>query len=119
MMNELKKLSKIIKETEAYFVLTTTHRNSEMMVNRFLLECQQVSIGNRIIGKTIELPITKDVSRNRQIRPKEIKLWLKNHQVKKWIVLDDMDLNIENFIRTDFKIGLTNDDVIKAIKYLH
>jgi hypothetical protein len=57
------------------------------------------------------------------IKAKEINAWLDEHmEVLRFLILDDLDLNDEDLsykqIRTDSKIGLTEDNVKLAIKLL-
>lgn len=81
--------------------------------------------GLRIDGVTPDLT-TEEIRRSKKfslVKAEEILLWLKlHHDVTKWVVLDDLDLHsalIERHqVRTDQSVGLTQEDVEKAIKIL-
>lgn len=69
---------------------------------------------------TEEIKKTKMFSK---VKASEIFLWLKqNPKVDKWIVLDDIDLNNDELatrqVRTNGEIGLTEEDVDRAIEML-
>lgn len=117
--NNMEQLAILVNNTNAYFVLTTTHRNNEMMIIEFQKQCKKYNIDGRIVGKTPSLPLNG--LKNKDVRPKEIKLWLNYYldKIKNWVVLDDMNLVIDNFVKTDYKFGLVNKKVIDAIKYLN
>jgi len=84
--------------------------------------CSIFGINNRVIGKTDENSELSSVNQNSILRVKEINDWLENQSNKnleKWVILDDMDMNINNFVRTNYNDGLTDDDANKAILILN
>ena len=113
-------LKKIIDNTQAYICLTTTHRNRELSLIMFEEVCKKFNINNRVIGKTeynFELSCMKQ---NSILRVREINNWIEKNSknLEKWVILDDMDMNIENFVRTNYRIGLTEEDANEAISLL-
>ena len=115
-------LKKIIDKTGSYICLTTSHRNRQLSLLLFEQVCSIFGINNRVIGKTDENSELSSVNQNSILRVKEINDWLENKSNKnleKWVILDDMDMNINNFVRTNYKYGLTDDDANKAILILN
>ncbi|MBD5395474.1 MAG: hypothetical protein HDR71_14690 [Lachnospiraceae bacterium] len=86
-----------------------------------LLEKEDLYIG----GSTPDLT-TEEIRRTKKfslVKADEILLWLKLHNnVNKWVVLDDLDLHNDQVeqhqVKTDPQIGLTAEDVEKAVKIL-
>ena len=86
-----------------------------------LLEKEDLYIG----GLTPDLT-TEEIRRTKKfslVKADEILLWLKLHNdVNKWVVLDDLDLHNDQVgqhqVKTDPQIGLTAEDVEKAVKIL-
>ena len=113
-------LKKIIDNTQAYICLTTSHRNRQLSLIIFEKVCKQFNINNRVIGKTPYYGDKSNITQNKILRVKEINDWIKKNSenLEKWVVLDDMDMNIENFVRTNFRIGLNEDDADRAISLL-
>ena len=115
-------LKKIIDNTDAYICLTTSHRNRELSLLSFEKVCNIFGINNRVIGKTDENSELSSNNQNSILRVKEINDWLQNpsnKNLEKWVILDDMDMSINNFVRTNYKYGLTDDDANKAIILLN
>jgi len=54
------------------------------------------------------------------LRTKEINNWIEKNSKKleRWVVLVDMDMNIKNFVRKNYKIGLSEEDADEAISIL-
>lgn len=44
--------------------------------------------------------------------------YVEQHGLERWVVLDDLDLKIDNFVRTDGDRGLTYEDVLTAYRIL-
>lgn len=82
--------------------------------------------GTRIWGMTPDFT-TEEIRKNRKFsltKAKEILEWLHKHlEVDAWIVLDDLDLHNEQIavrqIRTDPKMGLTEEEAMRAEKMLN
>ena len=56
-------------------------------------------------------------------RGEEIKAWLDEHNVKDFVILDDYDARIseyfpDNFVKTDWRYGLTMTSALKALMIL-
>ena len=82
--------------------------------------CNIFGINNRVIGKTDENSELSSINQNSILRVNEINDWLQNpsnNNLEKWVILDDM--NINNFVRTNYKYGLTDDDANKEILILN
>lgn len=115
---QLALLQKIIASTGAKIVLTSTWRLHEdalailkSILARFSLE---------IFDKTTLL-IPRKLSMS-VYRCEEIEEWLDRHTVEKFAILDDkshagFDME-ENFFKTDFEIGLTNEIAESIIQHL-
>jgi len=52
------------------------------------------------------------------VRNKQINKEIARRHIKDFVVLDDLELDVPNFVRTDGKVGLTETDADKAIKIL-
>ena len=68
-----------------------------------------------------EIKRTKKFSK---VKAREILLWLDNNpQVENWLVLDDLDLHneiiAEHQVMTDSAVGMTEEDVDKAVGFLN
>jgi hypothetical protein len=120
--NNFINLKKIIDNTDSYICLTTSHRNRQLSLLMFEKVCNIFGINNRVIGKTDENSELSSIAQNSILRVNEINDWLQNpsnNNLEKWVILDDMDMNINNFVRTNYKYGLTDDDANKAILILN
>ncbi len=97
--------------------LNPTEKGGEILSQAFLMNNLRIS-GVTPDLSTDEIRKTKKFSK---VKAKEIESWLmKNPDVVNWIVIDDLDLKHEEIrrhqIRTDSKIGLTEDDIKAACK---
>ncbi len=128
----VKKLAKIVKSTGAIIILHSGWRfwfdqsmnpireESQYLVNLFHKQKLKMK------GVTPDLT-TKEIRRTKKfslVKADEILLWLKNHpNYQKWLVLDDLELHnneVEKHqIRTDSRIGISEEDVEKAINLLN
>lgn len=52
--------------------------------------------------------------------PREVQImdYVNSNSIRQWLVIDDLDLNIDNFYRTDGEVGLTDEDVKNLISTL-
>jgi len=48
-----------------------------------------------------------------------IEKWIQKHQEDKYVILDDDSLGFANQVKTDIRIGLTNEKALKAISILN
>ena len=116
----MENLKRIVDETDAQFCLSTSHRYIPFSLAMFDMVCQKIGIQNRIYGKTKDNVEKASMVQGAQQRVQEIREWLEQHpEVSKWVVLDDMDMKIDNFIRTNYLLGLTEDDATNAINILN
>lgn len=53
-----------------------------------------------------------------KIRTREILDWLKNNPANKWCAIDDMKLNLENFVQCDDTKGITKIIKDRVVNYL-
>ena len=124
-------LSKLIKTTKAKIVLHSGWRfwfdkNISPIRNEsaILIKLFKHS-GIEIYDLTPDLT-TEEIRKKQKfslVKADEILLWLKNHEdVSSWAVIDDLDLNNEiilnHQVRPDRKIGLSPNDIKKALKLL-
>ena len=95
-------------------VLTSYWRLSDWKVSQFKHYLDKYNINsNIIIGQTINSKLSRE---------KEIKHWLKSNEeyqsINKWIVLDDKQLNIDNFYKIDPSTGLSINDISNILNML-
>lgn len=96
----------------------------------YLLLTHGVDCKNRLLGYTEaddKLPIHTDDNYYKwglEQRVKQIQSYLKKNQEYIWqsrikyIVIDDLPLDIDNFVKTEPHIGLTHQLAVKAVKIL-
>ena len=91
----------------------TSHKFSFVRYNK--LQLQKIFINQGVKPEIYDYtPILYD---SRDI---EIKEWLKENEVNKYIVIDDKNINISNFIHCKGWIGLTEyhyDEIKKILNY--
>ena len=108
----VKLLNKLVAETNAKIVVSSSWRGDYALQTVFSL----AGIIEPIYGETPR-------SEHRW-RGAEIETWLKERQEPyKYVILDDdndmLDTQRNNFIHTDWKVGLTEENVNEAIKILN
>lgn len=106
-------LVRLVKQSHADLVLTSTWQHEPYML-RYLKR--------KLFFKWIFI---KDITDENSIyRGRGIRRYLYRHPSDAYVILDDFefpDFNEEipdHFVMTDFKIGLTNEDVEKALQIL-
>ena len=107
----VKLLNRLVTETKAKIVVSSSWRGDYALQTIFAL----VGITEPIYGETPRL--------ESRFRGEEIDKWLKERQEPyKYVILDnDSDMlgtQRNNFIHTDWKVGLTEENVNEAIKIL-
>lgn len=124
----IKNLNRIIRKTDAKIVLSSAWRY--MILNgaitfkgfEYLLRTHGLLSSAQIIGTTIsdEETIGYDQQDKSQfVRPEQIKDFLSKHpEIENYVILDDMSLGLENHIKTDGQVGLTEEKADLAIKIL-
>ena len=128
---KIKLLACLVKKTNSKIILHSGWRtwfDSELKPLRIeakkliqLLEKE----GLHIDGLTPDLT-TEEIRKTKKfslVKADEILLWLKSHNdVTKWVVLDDLDLHnirvTQHQVKPDQTVGLTAQDVEKAVKIL-
>jgi histidinol phosphatase-like enzyme len=107
------RLRTIIKRTRCVIVLSTGWRLHTAYKDLLLLKLEEFGIDDKlIVGETPNHTFKK--------RKKEITEWLNSNQkkVKKWVVLDDMELQFpdKHYVKTSLYNGLTYDKMNEVIK---
>ena len=131
-LEKVKLLSHIVSKSEAKIILHSGWRfwfdenlkplRKEAEYLESVLEGQ----GLRIAGFTPDLT-TEEIRKTKKfskVKAEEILAWINAHgDVESWVVLEDLDLHNEEVqkhqVKTDPEIGLTEDDVTKAVKLLN
>lgn len=108
----VKLLNKLVSGTNARIVVSSSWRGDYALQTVFSL----AGIIEPIYGETPRL--------ESRFRGEEIDKWLKERQEPyKYVILDDdsdmLDTQRNNFIHTDWKVGLTEENVNEAIKILN
>ena len=123
-------LSKIIEETEADIVISSSWKNIG------LVELQNMWRDRGLPGKLVDITpdymsdeiLLKEDSANVDYlyeRGSEIQGWLLLHgdDVGRYVIIDDMDdilpEQLSHFVQTDPEVGITNDDVKKIVHLLN
>lgn len=125
----LRKLKKIVDETGAIIILTSSWKaNWIKYVKRITVDPFGKYLNNKIRKFGMEISgTTAGCEMTCFDRGQGISVWLKKHKdVTHWVVLDDVVFDdYENYgimphlVHTDEQVGLTDDDVEKAIKILN
>lgn len=129
--NKIKLLASLVNKTNAKIVLHSGWRiwfdESRNPIRR---EAQRLvdylaDEGLYIHDFTPDLT-TEEIRKNKQfskVKADEILLWLSQNQVKAWVVIDDLSLDNDTIekhqIKPDAMVGLTIDDVEKAVIHLN
>lgn len=118
----MENLKYLVESTDAYIVVSSDWKRSEQKLNLLLEELEKYGLKDRYIGCT---PVVEDYNNGaiRSNRGSEIALYLSNHKCDIFVILDDLDwdLNIflNNLVLTHIKDGLTKEDADKAIELLN
>ena len=120
----IKNLNKIIRATNAKIVISSSWRFSGL--NELKLILKYWGCEGEVIGMTPDLSY-KDENDHwwGVLRGYEIQKWLDDNQnlnIESFVILDDhadMDHLSTNYIQTDFAVGITDIDVVNAIKLLN
>ena len=112
--DKIKKLNKIVEKTNCEVVITSAWRANHTLVwfDEFFQEAGY-------IGSLLSTTPQRNNGNAEQRRQHEIKAWLSAHKTRQYAILDDMDLEIDRFVRTVPSTGLTDEDVEKVIKLLN
>lgn len=116
----LRLLEKIVKETDAQIVVSSTWRYHSDHLKK--LSRTLMYRGIKIIGVTERLGISK--TGERYYRGHEIQKYLDEHpEVEQYVILDDdgdmLDSQLRNFVQTDGMIGLTETLAYRAAYILN
>ena len=111
----ISRLNKIIERTGAKIVISSSKRENYINIqNGFVQLVNYLSAYGikNVVGMTPHL--------RGQKRCEEIKLWLKEHPIKSFVILDDdLNANVSNRqVKTLFENGLLDKDIDEAVKIL-
>lgn len=121
----LKRLHKIVNETGAKIILSSTWRKYPNFIGHLKNRMEELESGfsEFIIGKTpILVSSVYDIYGKRN---EEIMDWISaNEKLENFVVLDDVDLKLldtfgEKFIQTNASLGLLDEHVDRAIQILN
>ena len=113
--DKLKLLSELVSKTGAEIVLSSSWRNwwnnpKTNIPSSFITKWKNQFLDNNIsITLTTELECPKNLS---------IEKFIIQHDVKRYVVLDDEPIDISNLVKTDAEQGLTQSDCLKAYQLL-
>ena len=113
--DKLKLLSELVSKTGAEVVLSSSWRNwwNNPKINipgSFITRWKKQFLDNNIsITLTTELECPKNLS---------IEKFIIQHDVKRYVVLDDEPIDISNLVQTNVDVGLTQIDCQKAVHLL-
>jgi len=118
------------KHDDVFLVISSAWRymciGKEMTLRGFeqMLLTHGVSCYNRIHGITEpdekywpEMPTNDDYA-DLTVRAKQIESYVKQYQPDSFVVFDDLDLPVDNLVRTDGKIGLQQQHIEAALQIL-
>ncbi len=125
MLDELPDLKIVVSSAWRYLIL-----RGDMTIKGFeyLLLVQGVRCGNRVIGHTVadgEVCDEPDHFATElwkviglKIRALQIAKYIRDNNVKVFAVLDDLPLEVDNLVQTDWQKGITKSDIKQAVKIL-
>lgn len=104
-----KRLQKLIKETNAEIILSSTWRNSKDLI--------------RGIEKYAEIEIKDVTPRLQDIRGKEIQQYLDTHaEITNYVIIDDdkdmLENQLDHFVNTNFTYGFTKENYLQCKEIL-
>jgi hypothetical protein len=114
--DNVKRVNRLIEQTGAKVVLTTSWRKGDDLWWESLLQTFDHAgfLRNTIIDKTPSLASS---------RGDEIQAWLKDHpEVTNFVILDDineMHNLLDNFVHTNYQLGVQDTDIAKAKEILN
>ena len=113
--DKLKLLSELVSKTGADVVLSSSWRNwwnnpKTNIPGSFIIKWKKQFLDNNLsITLTTELECPKNLS---------IEKFIMQHDVKRFVVLDDEPIDTANLVQTNGDIGLTQSDCQKAFQLL-
>ena len=114
--DKLKLLSELVSKTGADVVLSSSWRNwwnnpKTNIPGSFITNWKNQFLDNNIsITLITELECPKNIS---------IEKFIIQHDVKRYVVLDDEPIDIANLVQTNGDEGLTQSDCLKAAQFLN
>lgn len=118
------RVNRIVEETGARIVLSSSWRVGYLAdYADVIIYLHNSGLKGFIVGRT---PWLDEDGEAYHTRGEEINGWFENHpneEIESFVVLDDNELGKfcpfeDNFVRTNHKIGIQDEDVEKAIKIL-
>ena len=129
--DKVKRLASIVAATGADIVLSSSWKNGWFQSNGLLFE--QAGLANhakyliRHLYKKGKLVLRDKTPNSYRGGGYEIKFWLKTHpETKAWVILDDEEWHdfyeydeiMRHWVKTDYDVGLTDEDATAAIQIL-
>lgn len=114
-------LDKIIKQTDAYIVLSTAHRRYKKSLRKFDEAVKKLGWdNNRIVGITPDFKdhICNCIEDHEIKRTREIKSYITKHKITLWVAIDDITLRLKHFVETNYLKGLNEENVNDIISIL-
>ncbi len=108
----LTNLKKIVEETDAKIVITSTWRKHEDHMKVLLNKLKEYELDSKVIGCTLDY-------NNRETEI--INFLLRFEKMPNYVILDDdacFKECIEHFVKTETRVGLTLDNAIEGIRIL-
>ena len=129
--DKVKRLASIVAATGADIVLSSSWKNGWYTSDGFLFGSTTLSnhakyLRNHLYKKG-KLFIRDKTPNSYKGRGREITFWLKTHpETKAWVILDDEEWHdfyeydeiMRHWVKTDYDVGLTDDDATAAIQIL-
>ena len=113
--SKLRRLQTVVESTGCDIVLSSTWRKDWVALRKLKRKLHYRGI--KILDST-----TKSYFKERQVRGDEIQLWLDNHTVERYAIVDDdsdmLDSQKPYFVQTNGEVGLTDLHVDRLIELL-
>jgi hypothetical protein len=115
-------LKKVLDASGAFIVITSTWRLQSSVMDGLKEQLRDFGIYSfRIVGQTSNLTKQIDFSTYAELRWLEIKDYIRQKNIKDYIIIDDVDLSKyekQRFVKTDIQTGLTSSLAAECIKKL-
>ena len=119
--NCLENLKYLVDYTDAYIVVSSDWKRNNKAMNNLFQVLEKYELDYRVLGTTPIIEVTNDHFTHAD-RGLEIKTYLENNPCDSFVILDDiiwdLDELSDNLVLTNPRVGLTMEDVKKAINIL-
>lgn len=113
----VERIDRICRATGASVVISTGWRSS-FSHDELVTMLRSRGLTAEVAGSTPQIGPKRMSEYPPTTRVREIKAWLSQHAVARWLAIDDMALRLEHAVQTDERTGITEDDVGIAITKL-